>query len=79
MRLANWNSSLPALAALSARVGTHLDGDVVAALASALERHTWIGVELGTLGVAEESIIDHDHPEVSDLMAAAISGAGPVR
>lgn len=68
-----------ALAALSARVGTHLDGDVVAALASALERHTWIGVELGTLGVAEESIIDHDHPEVSDLMAAAISGAGPVR
>ncbi len=66
-----------ALEALRARVGTHLDGEVLASLGRALERNPWTGVTIAATGTPHDAVLDHDHPQVSDLMArAAVGGDG---
>ena len=66
-----------ALEAMRARVGTHLDGEVLASLGRALERNPWTGVTIAATGTPHDAVLDHDHPQVSDLMArAAVGGDG---
>ncbi|MBK8468982.1 MAG: HD domain-containing phosphohydrolase [Candidatus Phosphoribacter sp.] len=57
-----------ALAALAERTGSHLDGEVVAALYRGLERHPWVPKGASVTEI-RSAPVDHDHPAVSDLLA----------
>lgn len=68
-----------AMEALRERVGTHLDGQVVAALGSALEARRWwpTVIEEDVRSVAGDAH-DHDDPMVSDLYAEWSPDTEPV-
>ncbi len=58
-----------ALSILRGRAGTHLDPDVVDALARAVRRHGWQPVEAPAPGAGRRAAWDHDDPDTSDLLA----------
>jgi putative nucleotidyltransferase with HDIG domain len=73
-----------AMAELERRAGTHVDPHVVAALSRALGRHSWSPtVRTADVLAAAGVSIDHDDPQVSDLLAGRadlrqrIAQAGP--